>query len=97
MWQNTGLILGRRVWWCDALLNKYLISLDPASLKGFPSDLSHTRLGSRRQKRKVTIALTSMVNAKEVRPDELSVELLKLQLKHDPTVLWEFLRVVQLV
>ena len=38
-----------------------------------------------------------MANAKAVEPDELPVELLKLGIKHDPTVLQEFHRVIKLV
>ena len=42
-------------------------------------------------------ALRSMANAKAVGPDELPVELLKLGLNHDPTVLREFHRMIKLV
>ena len=42
-------------------------------------------------------ALRSMANAKAVGPDELSVELLKLGINHDPIVLREFHRVIKLV
>ena len=38
-----------------------------------------------------------MTNAKEVRPEEIPVELLKLGLNHDPTVLRKFHRVIKLV
>ena len=38
-----------------------------------------------------------MANAKAVGPDELPVELLKLGLNHDPTVLREFHRMIKLV
>ena len=38
-----------------------------------------------------------MANAKAVGPDELTVELLKLGLNHDQTVLREFRRVIKLV
>ena len=38
-----------------------------------------------------------MANAKAVGPDELPVELLKLGINLDPTVLWEFHRVIKLV
>ena len=41
--------------------------------------------------------LRSMANAKAVGPDELPVELLKLGINHDPTVLREFYRVIKLV
>ena len=39
----------------------------------------------------------SMANTKAVGPDELPVELLKLGINHDPTVLREFHRVIKLV
>ena len=42
-------------------------------------------------------ALKSIANAKAVKPDELPVELLKLGLNHDPTVLREFHQVIKLV
>ena len=42
-------------------------------------------------------ALKSMANAKAVGPYELPVELLKLGINHDPTVLREFHRVIKLV
>ena len=42
-------------------------------------------------------ALRSMTNAKAVEPDERPVELLKLGKNHDPTVLLEFHRVIELV
>ena len=38
-----------------------------------------------------------MANAKAVGPDELPVELLKLGINLDPTVLWQFRRVIKLV
>ena len=38
-----------------------------------------------------------MANAKAVGPDELPVELLKLGINHDPTVLREFHRVIKRV
>ena len=38
-----------------------------------------------------------MANAKAVGPDDLPVELLKLEISHDPTVLREFDRVIKLV
>ena len=38
-----------------------------------------------------------MANAKAVGPDELPVELLKLGINHDPTVLLEFHREIKLV
>ena len=39
----------------------------------------------------------SMSNAKAVGPDELSVELVKIGINHNPTVLREFRRVIKLV
>ena len=41
--------------------------------------------------------IESMANAKAVGPDELPVELLKLGINHDPTVLWEFHRMIKRV
>ena len=38
-----------------------------------------------------------MADAKAVGPDELPVELLKLGINHDPTVLWKFHRVIKRV
>ena len=43
------------------------------------------------------VALRSMANAKAVGPDELPVELLKLGINHDSTVLQAFHRVIKLV
>ena len=42
-------------------------------------------------------ALRSMTNAKAVRPDEIPVEILKIGINHDPTVLREFQRLIKLV
>ena len=43
----------------------------------------------------VAAALMSMSNSKAVGPDELPVELLKLGLHHDPTVLWKFHQIIR--
>ena len=53
-------------------------------------------LGVKPTKNELTGALRPMANAKAVGPDELPVELLKLGLNYDPTVLWEFHRVIKM-
>ena len=55
-------------------------------------------LGFEQKKNEIMAALRSMTNARAVGPDELPVELLKLGLNHDPTViLQEFHQVIKLV
>ena len=54
-------------------------------------------LGVEPTESKLIAALRSMATAKAVGPDELPVELLKLGLNHDPTLLREFHRVIKRV
>ena len=54
----------------------------------------HTRSRGRADRTRVNRVLRSKTNAKAVGRDELPVELLKLGIKHDPTVLREFHRMI---
>ena len=54
-------------------------------------------LGVEPTENELIAALRSMADAKAVGPDELPVELLKLGINHDPTVLREFHRVIKRV
>ena len=66
-------------------------------IEGLPHCPVTHALGVELTENEVIAALRSMANAKAVGSDELPVELLKLGLNHDPTVLREFHRVIKLV
>ena len=57
----------------------------------------HNALGVEPTEIELIGGLRSMANAKAVGPDELPVELLKLGINHDPTVLREFHRMIERV
>ena len=54
---------------------------------------AHT-LGDEPTAEEVTEALRSLGNSNEARPNELPVELLKLGLHHDPTILRDFHEII---
>ena len=97
MLRDPGLILGRWARFFGTFLNSksHKLRLDIIEkLTQWP--ITHD-LGVEPTENELIGALRSMANAKTVGPNELSVELLKLGINHDPTVLREFHRVIKLV
>ena len=68
--------------------------LDHSAIAGIPQHPIAHVLGVEPTEEEVASSLRSMANAKEVGPDELPVELLKLGLHHDTSVLREFHSVI---
>ena len=87
---DPWLILGRWARFFGALLNAKSDNLRVDVIEGPPQWPVMHALGVERTENKVTTALRWMANTKAVRPDEHPVELLKLGLNHDLTVLREF-------
>ena len=97
MLRDPGLILGRWARFFGTLLNSKSDKLRLDIIKELPQwPITHD-LGVEPTESELIGALRSMANAKAVGPDELPVELLKLGINHDPTVLREFHRVIKLV
>ena len=97
MLRHPGLVLGRWVRFFCTLLNSKSDQLRLYILEGLPQwPITHA-LGVEPTENELIGAFRSMANAKAVGPDELPVELLKLGINHDPTVLKEFHRVIKLV
>ena len=94
MLRDSELILGRWVRFFSDLLNGESDQLDHSIIEGIPQHPVAHVLGVEPTEEEVASALRSMANAKAVGPDELPVELLKLGLHHDTTVLREFHRVI---
>ena len=66
--------------------------LDLDSTKRLPQQPVASALGTEPTAEEVATAPKAMVNVKAVRPDDLPVELLKLRLQQDRTILLEFHR-----
>ena len=97
MLRDPGLVLGRWARPFGTLLNSKFDQFRLDTLEGLPQwPLTHA-LGVEPTENELIGALTSMTNAKAVGPDETPVELLKLGINHDPTVLREFHRLIKLV
>ena len=97
MLRDPGLVLGRWAWFFGTLLNSKSDKLRLDIIEGLPQwPITHA-LGVEPTENELIGALRSMANAKAVGPDELPVELFKLGINHDPTVLREFHRVIKLV
>ena len=97
MLRDPGLVLGRRARFFGNLLNSKSDQLRLDIIEGLPQwPITHA-LGVEPTENELIGALRSMANAKAVGSDELPVELLKLGINHDPTVLREFHRVIKLV
>ena len=97
MLRDSGLVLGRWARFFGTLLNVKSDKLRLDIIEELPLwPITHV-LGVEPTENELIGALRSMANAKAVGPDELSVELLKLGINHDPTVLREFHRVIKLV
>ena len=97
MLRDPGLVFGRWARFFGILLNWKSDNLRLDIIEGFPQWPAIHALGVKLTENEVTAAMRSMANAKEVRPDELPVELLELGLNHYPTVLREFHRMIELV
>ena len=79
-------------------LNAKSGKLKPDITAGLPQRRVIHDFGIEPTENEVIVALRSMANAKEMGPDELPIELLKLELKHgNPNVLSEFHQVITLV
>ena len=76
------------------LLNGESDQLGHSIIAGIPQHPVAHVLGVEPTEEEVASALRSMANAKAVGPDELPVELLKLELHHDTTVLRKFHKVI---
>ena len=97
MLRDPGLILGRWARFFGTLLNSKSDKLRLNIIDELPQwPITHD-LGVELTENELIGALRSMANVKAVGPDELPVELLKLGINHDPTVLREFHRVIKLV
>ena len=97
MLRDPGLVLGRWTQFLGTLLNSKSDKLRLDIIEELPQwPITHA-LGVEPTENKVIGALRSMAKAKAGGPDELPVELLKLGINHDPTVLREFHRVIKLV
>ena len=97
MLRDPGSILGRWARVFGTLLNSKSDKLRLDIIEELPLwPIAHD-LGVGPTESELIGALRSMENAKAVGPDELPVELLKLGINHDPTVLRAFHRVIKLV
>ena len=97
MLRDPGLILGRWARFFGTFLNSKSDELRLHIIEELLQwPITHD-LGVEPTQSELIGALKSMANAKAVGPYELPVELLKLGINHDPTVLREFHRVIKLV
>ena len=97
MLRDPGLILGRWARFFGTLLDSKSEKLRLDTIEELPQWPIIHELGVEPTESKLIGALKSMANAKAVGPDELPVEVLKLGINHDLTVLREFHRVIKLV
>ena len=88
--RDPGLILERWARFFETLLNSKSDKLRLDIIKKLPQWPIAQGLGVEPKESVLIEALRSMANAKAMGPDELLVELLKLGINHDPTVLREF-------
>ena len=95
--RDPELVLRRWAQFFGTLLNSKSDKLRLDAIEGLPRWTITHALVVEPTENKLIGALRSMANAEVVRPDELPVELLKLGINHDPTVLREFHRVIKLV
>ena len=97
MLRDPGLVLGRWARFFGTLLNSKCDKLRIDIIEGFPQwPITHA-LGVEPTENELIGALRPMANAKAVGPDELPVELRKLGINHDSTVLRELHGVIKLV
>ena len=97
MLRDPELVLGRWVRSFGTLLSSKPDKLKLDIIEELSQLLITRALGADPTENELIGALRSMANAKAVGPDELPVELLKLWINLDPTVLWKFHRVIKLV
>ena len=97
MLRDPELVLGRWARFFGTLLSSKSDKLKLDIIEELPQLLITRALGAEPTENELIGALRSMANAKAVGPDELPVELLKLWINLDPTVLWKFHRVIKLV
>ena len=87
--RDPSQILGRWARVFSTLLNTNPDNLNPYVAAELPQQPTAHALGDEPKIEEVAAALRSMGNSKAVGPDELPVELLKLGLHHNPTILRE--------
>ena len=92
MLRDPGPVLGRWARLFGTLLNSKFDQLRLDILEGLSQRPITHALGVEPIENELIGALRSMAKAKAVGLDELSVELLKLGINHDPTVLRDFHR-----
>ena len=97
MLRNPGLVLGRWASFFGTLLNAKSGRLRLDIIEGLPQWPVTHALGVELTENELIGALRSMANAKAVGSDELPIELLKLGINHDLTVLREFHRLIKLM
>ena len=97
MLRDPGLVFERWARSFGTLLNSKSDQLRLDILEGLLQWPITYTLGVEPTENELTGALRSMANVKAVGPDELPVELLKLRINYDPTMLREFHRVIKLV
>ena len=97
MLKDQRFILGRWVRFFGPLLNAKPDNLRTDIIEGLPQWPVKHALEIGPTVNEVIADLRLVVNAKAIEPDELLVELLRLGLSHDPTVLQEFHRMIKLV
>ena len=95
--RDPGLILGRWARFFCTILNSKSDKLRLDIIEELPQWPITHELGVEPTESELIGALRSMTNEKAVVPDELPVELLKLEINYDPTVPREFHRVIKLV
>ena len=97
MLRDPGLVLGRWARFFGTLLNSKSDQLRLDIIEGLPQWPITYALGVEPTENELIGALRSMANAKAVGTDELPIELLKLGINHNPTILREFHGAVKLV
>ena len=97
MLKDPGLVLGRWARFFGTLLNAKSDKLRLDTIEGLPQWPVTHALRVEPIENELIGTLGWMEDAKAVGPEELPIELLKLGLNHDPTVLREFHRVIKLV
>ena len=92
-----GCIRERRVRFFRSLLNAKSNKIDPDIPKRLPQHPVASALGIEPTEEEIATVIKAMANAKAVGPDGLSVELLKLELQQDQTILLELHRLTTLI
>ena len=95
--QDKRRIRERWVQFYRSLLNAKSDILDPDIPKGLPQQPIASALGIEPTEREIATAMKTMTNGKAVGPDSLPVELLKLRLQQDRTILLELHRLTTFI